>query len=420
MSKLIVFTCFDTIVFFDEKTQKIAHASPDGAPLNLEVQQSGSSVNVSVMGAPSFDTRIVFEKCGGGNRFTIRFDGALLTALPNGSFSSDAGAVNSWEVFYLFDENRIRSRLFWHPDDARGGTELMLTRLKNHLGGKFDEIDICLNRPTSYSPDRPCVVWMHNEPQTQYEWCEDTDIVGRIAAFVFVSQWQREAFCKKFVLPLDKCHVIKNGIDQDYDVRAWPQVRPWRWRCAYISAPYRGLKVLLDAWSELAPDDAQLDVWSSMKLWGNRYNDGDAADLFSQMKELKNVTYNGIAPNSEIRRALKDMHFLLYPCTFDETSCLSVIEAMSSGCRVIAPARAALTETTAGFARLHGWSDNHNITKEMFKRALIEEFQSPWSENFDTCVHQQEYFHRMYDMKSQALEWSRLIDHVMNETRSDP
>ncbi|MFH6785211.1 glycosyltransferase [Methylobacterium sp. MA0201] len=417
MSKLIIFTSFETIVYFDEKNGKLAHASPGIAPLNLEIQHSNSGMNVIINGSADFDKRIMVEKCGGGNRFIMRFDGVLLTALPSGEFSSNASAINSWETFYIFDDNRINSRLFWRPDDARGGTELMLARLKSHLGDKFDEVHICLNRPTPEPSDRPCVVWMHNEPQTQYEWCEDTEIVGHIAAFVFVSQWQREAFCNKFALPLDKCHVIKNGIDQDYDVRAWPEVRPWRWRCAYISAPYRGLKVLLDAWSELAPDDAQLDVWSSMKLWGNQHQDGHNAELFAQMKELKNVTYNGIAPNSEIRRALKDIHFLLYPCTFDETSCLSVIEAMSSGCRVIAPARAALTETTAGFARLHGWSHDHNKTKEIFKRSLTDELRLPWSGSVDLCIQQQDYFHRMHDMKRQALEWSNLIDLMIEEPR---
>ena len=134
---------------------------------------------------------------------------------------------------------------------------------------------------------------------------------------VFTSEWHRHRFVDTFELPLQRCRVIRNAIHTNETARPWPQSQPWRWRCAYISAPHRGLDVLLEAWDELSPQQAELHIWSGYALWNM---EEQQRELFSRAMEIPNVIYHRIAPNATVRAALSDMHFLLYPtCTYDET-----------------------------------------------------------------------------------------------------
>ena len=67
------------------------------------------------------------------------------------------------------------------------------------------------------------------------------------------------------------------------------------------------------------------------------------------------------------------MHFLVYPCTFAETACLAVIEAMAAGCRVIVPSLGALPETTGGYARIYPSNPERQEHAAVFSENLAAE-----------------------------------------------
>lgn len=264
----------------------------------------------------------------------------------------------------------------WVAERPAAGTELMVEGLRERLGEELERISLQVNHPGRDKADvRPCVVWMHhNVDQRWVQWCNDKELVGSIRCFVFVSYWQREQYLTTFGLPPHRCVVVRHALDLSTD----PRRRETRstWRCAYTSTPFRGGSVLLDPWQRLSPVNAELHVWSSMKLYLG--DDSTYQHLYDRAQSMPGVIYHGLAPNSELRDALRTMHFLVYPCTFAETACLAAIEPMAAGCRIIVPSLGALPETTAGYARVYPSNPNAEEHAVAFSENLADELETPW------------------------------------------
>ena len=124
------------------------------------------------------------------------------------------------------------------------------------------------------------------------------------------------------------------------------------------------------------------------------------------------MTYHGITPNSELKSALRSIHYLAYPSTFEETSCLAAIDAMAAGCRVIVPALGALPETTCGFAHLYPWSADPVEHAALFASAIAQEVESPWFAEPKISQTQQNYCELFFDWKERVKEWARLIERL--------
>jgi glycosyltransferase involved in cell wall biosynthesis len=172
---------------------------------------------------------------------------------------------------------------------------------------------------------------------------------------------------------------------------------------------------LLDAWQRLNPANAELHVWSSMKLYLE--DDGPHKDLYERAESMPGVIYHAVAPNPQLRAALRSMHFLVYPCTFAETAGLAVIEAMAAGCRVIIPSLGALPEITGGFARIYSSNPIAEKHATTFSENLAAEFASPWAGNPELSLSQQAYCAAVYDWPGRLREWRRLIDSVCDQQR---
>ena len=133
------------------------------------------------------------------------------------------------------------------------------------------------------------------------------------------------------------------------------------------------------------------------------------------------MIYHGLAPNAELRAALRNMHFLTYPCTFAETACLAAIEAMAAGCRLIVPDLGALPETTAGFARVYPSKPDAEEHVAVFSENLATELATPWGGNADQSITQQTHCAEVYDWTRRLNEWRQLINGlVIKALASEP
>jgi glycosyltransferase involved in cell wall biosynthesis len=87
------------------------------------------------------------------------------------------------------------------------------------------------------------------------------------------------------------------------------------------------------------------------------------------------VVYRGSIPNSELRAELPTFDILAYPNTFEETSCIAVIEALSAGLRVVTSNLGALPETTEGWARMYPYLMDPSLHAQTFANILLEEIE---------------------------------------------
>jgi glycosyltransferase involved in cell wall biosynthesis len=310
--------------------------------------------------------------------------------------------------------SRSPTRSTWIPEAPAGGTELMVAGLRERLGGELDRINLQVNHPGhDISDKRPRVVWMHHDVDQRWvQWCKDRELVESVNCFVFISSWQREQYLTQFGLPAQRCFVLKHALNLNSEPHRWEPGPIWR--CAYTSTPFRGLDVLLDAWERLSPMNAELHLWSSMKLY--LADDGPYEHLYKRAEAMPNVTYHGLAPNAELRAALRNMHFLVYPCTFRETSCLAVIEAMAAGCRVITSSLGALPETTGGYARIYPSIPDRQEHAAQFAENLAAEIAMPWSGHSELSLSQQAHCAAVYSWPKRIAEWKELIETIASQT----
>jgi glycosyltransferase involved in cell wall biosynthesis/GT2 family glycosyltransferase len=311
----------------------------------------------------------------------------------------------------LAEKNAPRSitlRPTWVPEAPAAGTELMVAGLRERIGTELERINLQVNHPGHDKTDkRPRVVWMHHHVNQRWvQWCKDKELVDSVTCFVFVSYWQREQYLNAFGLPPQRCVVLRHALTVSPDLRRWEAGS--KWRCAYTSTPFRGLSVLLDAWERLSPANAELHIWSSMKLYLE--DDGPYRHLYERAESMPGVIYHGVAPNRELRAALQSMHFLVYPCTFEETACLAVIEAMAAGCRVIVPSLGALPETTGGYARVYPNVSDPKAHAKAFADILADEMANPWGGETELSATQQRHCAAVYDWHRRIREWEKLID----------
>ena len=301
----------------------------------------------------------------------------------------------------------------WTPDTPSAGTELMVGGLRERLGAELDRINLQVNHPGTHKSDkRPRVVWIHHDVNQQWvQWCKEKELVDSVNCFVFISYWQRERYINTFGLPPQRCFVIRYALDMSPEMRRWEAGSVLR--CAYASTPFRGLDVLLDAWERISPANAELHIWSSMKLYLE--DDRPYQHLFAQAQCLPGVIYHGLVPNPELRAALRTMHFLTYPSTFAETACLTAIEAMSAGCRLIVPSLGALPETTAGYARVYPSNPNAEKHVTTFSENLAAELASPWDGDLELSLRQQAHCRAVYNWPTRLREWRHLIEWACNQ-----
>lgn len=305
--------------------------------------------------------------------------------------------------------------------NPRGGTEILYENLMARLSeNDLQDINIILSICHSdlIQKNKINVLWQHlSYDQDNVRLMNDRQFVDSIDYFVYVSDWQYEKFRQHFRIPEYKSYVLKNAI---VPFEKHNQSKRKKLKLTYATTPWRGLNVLLESIRQLNEqrNDFEVDIFSSTKIYGDAFDQseyGKYEELFRICEDMPNVNYKGYVTNEDIRDSLLTTDLYVYPSIFEETSCLSVIEAMSAGCHVVTTNLGALPETCGSFATMMRFQSNlQNLAKE-YTNTLNDCMNRYQNNEYDEMLKiQSKYFYTYYSWSERIKQWKEFLGMIHN------
>jgi glycosyltransferase involved in cell wall biosynthesis len=221
--------------------------------------------------------------------------------------------------------------------------------------------------------------------------------------------------------------VIRNAVnpafnhlfDDDENILSTKQQPPI---IIYAGSTPRGVIYLPAIITQLATHrrDFTLEVFSACAPTGSEEQD---KTFRAQIAALPNITHVGTVGQKDLAAHMKHAAILFAPNPWPETSCITLLEALVAGMRVIATNRAALPETAMGFAKLITVPDADHPTRfdmEMpipaFVNALDTALTScitPSAEKAEELVRQRQSILSQYQWPLRAAEWLEYLRHIV-------
>jgi len=306
----------------------------------------------------------------------------------------------------------------------RGATELQMEMLHKHVPKDvLDKVQICTSVPgkVPIDPNKVNILWQKNsydQPNLQ-EFFGNKERHKEYDWYVFNSHWTYEKFRYFFDIPTEISLVIKNGIDSFPQRKIYKKGEPIK--LIHHCTPWRGLNVLLRAMQEINNPNIILDVYSSTQVYGDDFkkqNDDQFKPLYEQAKQLPNVNYIGYETNEYIKANINKYDMFVYPSVFEETFCVSALEALAAGVHVVTNNYGALYETCAEWPVYINYTEDF---EQMAKgtAAAIEVAASYLHEQFiqDHLEQQQLFYKRFYNWNKKGMEWESFLRGAISERK---
>ena len=305
---------------------------------------------------------------------------------------------------------------------SQGGTEMMMAGLRERVSPDLlDHFNIICSRyrPENLRKDKKNILWLHDtwdDPESEH--LSKKESRKNFSKLIFVSHFQQATFQIGRDVPHSDGIVLQNAIVP------FPEVKKTKERInlIYHTTPHRGLEILVPVFEKLCdalPEiDLHLDVYSSFAAYGWPARDEPYKHLFDRCTKHPNIDYHGFQPNHVVRKALEKAHIYAYPNIWPETSCISVIEAMSAGCAVVCPNFSVLPETCANFATMYPFHEQYNDHANMFANVLLMAIRNHWDETNQTRLRFQKiYFDNFYNWDLRAAQWTSLLEGILGKKK---
>jgi len=300
---------------------------------------------------------------------------------------------------------------------AMGGSELMKYKLIDRLPKELtDQFQIFVSRVQEpLDPDLIKIYWHQDLP-------EDPHAIGPLKnngwknfdMLVFNSSWQQTAFQRAFNIPYWKCITLCNAIEP-FEIQDKPKPSE-QVNIIYHTTPHRGLELLVPVFERLAEDDKNitLDVYSSFNMYGWGERDAQYKTLFDRCINHSQINYHGYQKNEVIREALMKAHIYAYPSIWEESSCISLMEAMSARVLCVHSNLGALWDTGGGLTRMYQFDEDANVHANRFALILKDAIESVRSQNIETELNfVKSYADIRFNWNRREVEWINLMESLV-------
>ncbi len=299
-------------------------------------------------------------------------------------------------------------------NDSYGGSENQMRLLLKNLPDEcFKDINLILNNANHdlIEKNKINVLWMHHfVNQKEAANLAAKDFVNKLDWIVYNSNWNFEKHVYQFKVLESKCIVIKNAIEKiSFEEKPKNKIN-----LIYHTTPWRGLTHLLKIFKKLNLKDVELNVCSSVEIYGKKFDFAVGKNykgIFDECKNTKNVNYYGFLDNNKIIDLLKKVHIFSYPSVWHETSCIAAIEAMAAGCEVVTTNLGALYETCSPFGTFANFDRNFDNLEKKYSKILLNSIKNFWSdENQKKLKLQRETINSTYSWNVRSIEWKNFFD----------
>lgn len=305
--------------------------------------------------------------------------------------------------------------------NAMGGTELIATKMTEVIDKELlKEFQIIVSRveePLDETKIR--ILHLQDLPGDPASDHLKNGGWNKFHRLVFATNWQMQAFIGHYGIPYSKCEVIPNAmVPVPYHEKPKDVIR-----LGYWSTPHRGLNILVPVFDKLCEtfDNIELDVYSSFDIYGWGQRDAQYQELFEQCKAHPKINYHGSVPNADLKKALEQIHILAYPSIWTETSCITLMEAMSAGITCVHPNLGALYETAAGWTQMYQWNEDLNQHAQRFYNVMtnvLQVYNEDWHQQH--LRSQALYATVFYGWDDRVSQWEGFLRSLLNEPRTLP
>ena len=268
------------------------------------------------------------------------------------------------------------------------------------------------------------ILWAHHAYDQPVFVNFDHNTVNHI---VSPSQWNRDQLVKYHNVPEYKISVIPNGVA---DIFSYSDKKTKT--MIYTSIPYKGLEVLARIIPKIhqVHPDTKFKIFSSMSLYGP--SNDQFINLYDHLKTLPYVEYSAAVDQAELVPHYQEAAFFIHPNIWEETFCVSMVEAMKSGAYPIITNIGALAEVAgennASVVPIDGTptSKGYQVTED-----FMNSFADACCLALDYYDKDQEYYHKVskiisdqvsekYNWKKIAEQWKTLISNIQNNQIDTP
>jgi glycosyltransferase involved in cell wall biosynthesis len=260
------------------------------------------------------------------------------------------------------------------------------------------------------------ILWAHHAYDQLIFLNFDHQIVNHI---VSPSQWNKDQFVRYLNVPEHKITVIPNGVADMFQYSNQKTKT-----MIFTSIPYKGIEVL----AKVVPlilqihPDAKFKIFSSMSLYG--LSNDPFIETYKFLKTLPNVEYSSAIDREELVKHYQEAAFFIHPNIWEETFCVSMIEAMKCGAYPIITNIGALAEVAGeknatvvpieGENTSKGWKVTENFLINFANACCmaLDYYDKEQKYYYEVSKIISDYVTEKYDWKKIADQWRNLVTNI--------